>query len=109
MSFTEEDDIDAELKQIYEDRMEYFRREYQCAIDSYVTAANIDIGLLRNAYGGLDFFFNKCIQNKAYNDIYKKIHKFRNCLFAESYHYLRKMKNNVVFLHSVDMRTGTNF
>lgn len=87
MSFTEEDDIDAELERIYEGRIDYFRREYQRAIDSYVVAANIEIGQLSNAYGRLDFFFNKCIRSKAFNDIYQKIREFENCLLAETYHF----------------------
>lgn len=85
--FTEEDGVDADWEWIYAERIAYYRREYQRAIDTYVTAANIDIGQLSNAYGGLDFFFNKSIRQKAFNDIYQKMQKFKNCLLAESYHF----------------------
>lgn len=87
MSFNEEDDIDAELRQIYENRIEDFRKEYQRAIDSYIIAANIDIGLLSNAYGGIDFFINGCIRDKAFNDIYQKLQEFKNSSLKENYHF----------------------
>lgn len=87
MSFNEEDDIDAELRRIYENRIEDFRKEYQRAIDSYIIAANIDIGLLSNAYGGMDFFINGCIRDKAFKDIYQKLQEFKNSLLKENYHF----------------------
>lgn len=85
--FREDDDIEALLNQIYEERMEYFHKEYQRAIDSYADAANINIDQLGNAYGGLDFFFNTRIRNKAYNDIFQKIREFIHQLQQESYHF----------------------
>lgn len=83
----DDDDIEAVLNQIYEERMEYFHKEYQRAIDSYADAANIDIDQLGNAYAGLDFFFNKRIRNKAYNEVYQKIREFIRQLHQESYHF----------------------
>lgn len=87
MPHKEDDDIEAVLNQIYEERMEYFHKEYQRAIDSYADAANINIDQLGNAYGGLDFFFNTRIRNKAYNDIFQKIREFIHQLHQESYHF----------------------
>lgn len=85
--FREDDDIEALLNQIYEERMEYFHKEYQRAIDSYADAANINIDQLENAYGSLDFFFNRCIRNKAYNNIFQKIREFISRLHQERYHF----------------------
>lgn len=87
MSFNENDDVDAILNWFYEDKIEYFRREYQRAIDSYATASKIDIGPLSNAYGGLDFFRNSTIRNNAYCDIYQKIREVVNLLIKETYHF----------------------
>lgn len=76
MSFTEEDDISAKI--------EDYRKEYQHAINSYIDAANIDIEQLSNAYGGLDFFFNKNIRSKVFSNIYRKIREFQNYILDKS-------------------------
>ena len=97
MSFAEEDDINNTLNWFYDDKIEYFRREYQRAIDSYYAASQIDIGPLSNAYGGLDFFRNKSIRDPAYNDIYQKIREVINLLRKEAYHFERLKDNSGKF------------
>lgn len=87
MSWTEEDYIASELERIFEDRMAFFRREYQRAIDSYVAASAVDVGVLGNSYGNLDFFWNKHIRNKSYSEIYNKLRDFHKVLLSEAYHF----------------------
>ena len=53
----------------------------------YAIAATVDLGLLDNAYGGLDFFFNSRIRRKVYCEIYQRIHTFQSRLFEESFHF----------------------
>ena len=44
---------------------------------SYQDAASIDLGLIDNAYGNLDFIIsNHSIREYAYNDIFDKMRKF---------------------------------
>lgn len=90
MSWTEDDDIDAELDRFYDVQMEGYRETYMRCIDSYIDASKTDLGPLGNAYGNLDFLFcNKSIRSKAFSDIYEKIRNLRNQLLTESNHFLR--------------------
>ncbi|NLM15295.1 MAG: hypothetical protein GX218_05495 [Clostridiaceae bacterium] len=89
MSWTEDDDIDAELDKMYNSQMQGYREEYMQCIDSCIEASTIDLGSLGNAYGNLDFIFrNKGIRDTAYSEIYEKIRDFRNLLLSESYHFI---------------------
>lgn len=97
ISWSEDDDINAELEKMYEGQMQKYRDEYMKCIDSYIEASKIDLGKLGNAYGNLDFIFgNKQVRTKVYSDIYEKIRNIRNQMLSESYHFslLKDKKGN---------------
>lgn len=97
MSWSEDDDISAKLDKMYESQMQHYQDEYMKCIDSYIEASQIDLRLLGNAYGNLDFLMcNKCIRGKVYSDIYEKIRSIHNQLLLESYHFslLKNEKGN---------------
>ena len=57
-------------------------------MDSYQIASSVELGLLDNAYGNLDFIFaNRCIRKKAYDSIYDKIRKSVIQFKTEVYHF----------------------
>lgn len=88
MSFSPDDDIDEELNTYYKSSMESYRLDVQKVIDSCITAADIDLGELDNAYGNLDFFINCKIRGKlAYSKIYDKIKEYKNLALAEKHHF----------------------
>lgn len=93
MSWTENDDIDAELDKMYTSKMIEYRKEYICCIDSYIEAATIDIGTLSNAYGNLDFLFkNRSIKKEAFSKIYDQLRMLRDLFRLERDHFIR-LKN----------------
>lgn len=88
MSFSSDDDIDEALNTYYKSSMESYRLDVKKVIDSCIAVANIDLDELVNAYGNLDFFFNRKIRNKlAYSKIYDKIKEYRNLVLAEKHHF----------------------
>ena len=55
---------------------------------SYQDASSIDLGLIDNAYGNLDFIIsNHSIREYAYNDIFDKMRKFVYQFREEAYHF----------------------
>lgn len=55
---------------------------------SYQDAASIDLGLIDNAYGNLDFIIsNHSIREYAYNDIFDKMRKFVYQFREEAYYF----------------------
>jgi len=86
--FDENTDYDKKLEQLYEAKMEGYKKEFIQCMDSYQIASSIELGALDNAYGNLDFILaNKCIRQKAYESIFDKM---RNIVFrfkSETYHF----------------------
>lgn len=88
MSFSPDDDINTILDSYYESSMASYKQEIQKLIDSCLAMADIDLGILDNAYGNLDFFINCNIRNSlAYSQIYNKIREYRNLALEEKYHF----------------------
>ena len=59
----------------------------QC-MDSYREASMVELGNLDNAYGNLDFIIaNKCIRQKAYEQIYDKLRKTLYLIFDYPHKY----------------------
>ncbi|MFR6290972.1 MAG: hypothetical protein ACLUKQ_05910 [Peptococcaceae bacterium] len=87
-SFDENTDIDKELEQFYESEMAEYEKSFTQCMDSYQTASTIELGILDNAYGNLDFIFaNKCVRQETYDQIFNKL---RNIIFqfrTESHHF----------------------
>lgn len=88
MSFSEEDDVDTILNDIYFDRMESYENLVKNVIDNYIELSQISLSELDSAYGNLNFIFaNKSIRRKAYNEIFNKIRTIRNELLKEAFHF----------------------
>lgn len=88
MTYNERDNINAELEEIYSHQMESYRDSYMKCIDSCIEIAHIDLSLLDNAYGNLDFIFgNHNIRKDAYDNIYSMILKYRNIALEELFHF----------------------
>lgn len=88
LSFDENTDIDKELEELYKTKMESYKKSFMYCMDSYQIASSVELGLLDNAYGNLDFIFaNRCIRAEAYNSIYDKIKKSVIQFKAEAYHF----------------------
>ena len=88
MSFSEDDDISAILKKIYENRMDLYEDTVKGVINNYIELSKISLSELDSAYGNLNFIFaNKSIRLKAYNEIFDKIRKIRNKIIMETFHF----------------------
>jgi len=88
MSFSESDDIEAILIQIYNERIEDYSNMFMKYMDMYIAASKIDLEDLSNAYGNLDFLFsNKKIRLFAFESIYSKLQEYRNKIKLEVFHF----------------------
>ena len=57
-------------------------------MSNYQLASSVELGILDNAYGNLDFIIaNKSIRKKAYDSIYDKIRKIVIQFRTETYHF----------------------
>ena len=88
MSFSENDDKEAILVQIYNERIENYSSTFKKYMDMYIVASKIDLEDLSNAYGNLDFLFgNKKIRLVAFESIYSKLQEYRNKIKLEVFHF----------------------
>ena len=97
MSFSEEDDNQTILIQMYNQRIEDYKKLFMSRIDMYLKISKTDLEDLSNAYGNLDFLFgNRTIRQTAYDSIYQRLKDWRNKLLSESYHFglLKEGKGN---------------
>lgn len=88
MCFTETDDCDSILKEIYEERLKGLKRQFEKSFSLFTEIASVNLSSLDNAYGYLDFLFsNKTLRADAYNKIYLPMREIRNRILAETYHF----------------------
>lgn len=88
MSFNEDSDIEAELEKYYSASLKTYKDTFLRCMRSYQDASSIDLGLIDNAYGNLDFIIsNHSIRKYAYNNIFDKMRKFVYQFREEAYHF----------------------
>ena len=86
--FDENTDDNKELTQLYDLNMAGYKEVFLQCMDSYREASMVELGNLDNAYGNLDFIIaNKCIRQKAYEQIYDKLRKIVYQFRNEVYHF----------------------
>ena len=86
--FDENTDNNKELTQLYDSNMAGYKEVFLQCMDSYREASMVELGNLDNAYGNLDFIIaNKCIRQKAYEQIYDKLRKIVYQFQNEAYHF----------------------
>lgn len=87
-SFSEKDDIEAILVEIYNQRIDKYKKVFISLIDIYIEISKINYEELSNAFGGLDFLFgNKKLRKTAYDSIYVRLQNYRNKILAEVFHF----------------------
>ena len=97
MSFSESDDIESILIQIYNERIEDYSNMFMKYIDMYIVASKIDLEDLSNAYGNLDFLFGiRTIRLAAVKSIYSQLQE-----------YCRKINLEVYFFNMVKDEKGS--
>ena len=88
MSFNEDSDIEAELEKYYNASLKNYKDTFLRCMKSYQDASSIDLGMIDNAYGNLDFIIsNRSIRLCAYNKIFDKMRKFVYQFIEEAYHF----------------------
>lgn len=86
MSFSESDDIESILIQIYNERIEDYSNMFMKYMDMYIVASKIDLEDLSNAYGNLDFLFGiRTIRLAAVKSIYSQLQEYCNKINLEVY------------------------
>lgn len=86
--FDENTDDNKELTHLYDSNMAGYKEVFLQCMDSYREASMVELGNLDNAYGNLDFIIaNKCIRQKAYEQIYDKLRKIVYQFRNEVYHF----------------------
>lgn len=86
--FDENTDDNKELTHLYDPNMAGYKEVFLQCMDSYREASMVELGNLDNAYGNLDFIIaNKCIRQKAYEQIYDKLRKIVYQFRNEVYHF----------------------
>jgi len=86
MSFSESDDIESILIQIYNERIENYINMFMKYMDMYIVASKIDLEDLSNAYGNLDFLFGiRTIRLAAVKSIYSQLQEYCNKINLEVY------------------------
>lgn len=86
--FDENTDDNKELTHLYDSTMAGYKEVFLQCMDSYREASMVELGNLDNAYGNLDFIIaNKCIRQKAYEQIYDKLRKIVYQFRNEVYHF----------------------
>ena len=87
-TFDENTDDNKELTHLYDSNMAGYKEVFLQCMDSYREASMVELGNLDNAYGNLDFIIaNKCIRQKAYEQIYDKLRKIVYQFRNEVYHF----------------------
>ena len=82
-----------ELTQLYDSNMAGHKEVFLECMDSYREASMVELGNLDNAYGNLDFIIaNKCIRQKAYEQIYDKLRKIVY-QFQQEVYYFNQLKD----------------
>lgn len=88
VSFDEKNDINMELKKLYDLKMNNYKEIFLQCMNSYREASTVELGNLDNAYGNLDFIIaNRYIRKKAYELIYDKLRKIVYQFQLEVYHF----------------------
>lgn len=88
LQFDENTDVEKELEELYQSEMEDYKSSFMHCMSSYRLASSVELEILDNAYGNLDFIIaNKSIRKKAYDSIYDKIRKIVIQLRTEVYHF----------------------
>lgn len=86
--FDENTDDNKKLTHLYDSNMAGYKEVFLKCMDSYREASMVELGNLDNAYGNLDFIIaNKCIRQKAYEQIYDKLRKIVYQFRNEVYHF----------------------
>ena len=87
-NFSENDDIEAILIQIYNQRIENYKKSFAARMDMYIELSKMDFENLSNAYGNLDFLFaNSSVRKQAYISIYSSLQSYCNKILSEVYHF----------------------
>lgn len=88
MSFTESDDKDAILNEIYENKMVSRRAMFEEVFNTYMELSDISLSELDNAYSNIDFLFDyKTIRQEAKEKVYDRIRSICNSITSEAYHF----------------------
>ena len=88
LPFDENTDVEKELEELYQSKMEGYKNSFLYCMSNYQLASSVELGTLDNAYGNLDFIIaNNSIRKKAYNSIYDKIRKILIQFKTEAYHF----------------------
>ena len=88
LPFDENTDVEKELEELYQSKMEGYKNSFMHCMSNYQLASSVELGILDNAYGNLDFIIaNKSIRKKAYDSIYDKIRKIVIQFRTETYHF----------------------
>lgn len=88
LRFDENTDVEKELEELYQSKMEGYKNSFLHCMSNYQLASSVELGTLDNAYGNLDFIIaNNSIRKKAYNSIYDKIRKIVIQFKTEAYHF----------------------
>lgn len=86
--FSENDDIESILIQIYNERIKDYTDRFMKHIDMYIALSKLDLENLSNFYGDLDFLFNnRKMHFLAGKSIYSKFYEYRNKILQEVYHF----------------------
>ncbi|MGM9958332.1 MAG: hypothetical protein ACI32B_03680 [Erysipelotrichaceae bacterium] len=86
--FDENTDVEKELEELYQSKMEDYKNSFLHCMSNYQLASSVELGTLDNAYGNLDFIIaNNSIRKKAYDSIYEKIRKIVIQFKTETYHF----------------------
>lgn len=88
LPFDENTDVEKELEELYQSKMEGYKNSFMHCMSNYQLASSVELGTLDNAYGNLDFIVaNNSIRKKAYDLIYDKIRKIVIQFKTEAYHF----------------------
>lgn len=88
LPFDENTDVEKELEELYQSKMEGYKISFMHCMSNYQLASSVELGILDNAYGNLDFIIaNKSIRKKVYDSIYDKIRKIVIQFRTETYHF----------------------
>lgn len=88
LPFDENTDVEKELEELYQSKMEGYKNSFLYCMSNYQLASSVELGTLDNTYGNLDFIIaNNSIRKKAYNSIYDKIRKIVIQFKTEAYHF----------------------
>ncbi|MCI8712791.1 MAG: hypothetical protein HFH23_11045 [Ruminococcus sp.] len=90
MCFTEEDDENKILSEMYVQKIDEAKLKLVMAMKNYIELSQINLLALDSAYGSLDFMFsNRSIRQNAYDCIFDKIRKIKREIGKEVFHFNR--------------------